>query len=255
MIDIHSHILPNLDDGAKHMEESVAMAKQAANEGIDTIVATPHHKNGRYDNPKDSIIQAVAELNNRLQTEQVPVTILPGQEIRIFGEMVHGFDKGELLQLNESSGYAFIELPTNHVPRYTEQLLFDLQVNDITPIIVHPERNTQLLEHPSTLYEFVRNGTLTQITAASLVGKFGKKIKKFTHELVENNLTHFIASDAHNTTSRGSNMQEAMNEVKKTYGHQKLYNIMENAQYLIDGETVFADEPSRIIRKKFLGLF
>lgn len=255
MIDIHCHILPGIDDGAKHMEESVAMAKAAVSQGIHTIIATPHHKNGRYDNPKESIIQGVAELNKRLQNEEIPLTILPGQEIRIYGEMIGDYQKNELLTLNETSGYVFVELPTNHVPRFTGQMLFDLQVHDLTPIIVHPERNTVLLEHPNMLYEFVRNGALTQITAASLVGKFGKKVKKFSHDLIETNLTHFVASDAHNTTSRGFCMQEATAEVKNVYGHQKLYYFMENAQYLINDQTVFADEPARIKTKKFLGLF
>ncbi|MCZ0702988.1 protein-tyrosine phosphatase [Natronobacillus azotifigens] len=255
MIDIHCHILPNVDDGAKHMEDSVAMAKEAASQGIHTMLATPHHKNGRYDNPKDSIIQGVAELNKRLEAEGIPVTILPGQEIRIYGEMIEDLNHNELLPINETSRYVLVELPTNHVPRFTAQLLFDLQVQEITPIIVHPERNTQLLEHPNMLYDFVRNGALTQITAASLVGKFGKKIKKFSHDLIEANLTHFVASDTHNTTSRRSYMQEATKEIKQIYGTGTVYYLMENAQLLIEGQTVFAEEPTRIKQKKFLGLF
>lgn len=255
MIDIHCHILPGVDDGAKHMEDSIAMAKAAVSQGIHTIIATPHHKNGRYNNPKQSVLADLTTLNERIQQENIPLTILPGQEIRIHGDLIEGIEQDEILTLNETSRYIFIELPTNHVPHYTEQLLFDIQMKDLTPIIVHPERNTALLEKPARLYEFVRNGALTQITAASLVGKFGAKIKKFTHELVGANLTHFIASDAHNTKSRDFQLLEATHEVKHNYGQQTLYTLMENAQLLIDDQMIYVDEPQRIKRKKFLGLF
>ncbi|SDB81127.1 protein-tyrosine phosphatase [Pelagirhabdus alkalitolerans] len=255
MIDTHCHILPGLDDGAKHIEESVAMAKEAINQGIHTIVATPHHKNGRYDNPKEKVLSAVENLNRQLQDRNLPLTILPGQEIRLYGELVNDIEHNDLLTMNQSGRYLFVELPTNHIPRFTKQLLFDIQLHDLVPVIVHPERNTEFLEHPNRLYEFVRQGVLTQITASSLVGKFGKKMKKFSHELIESNLTHFIASDAHGVTSRGFMMTEATKEIEKTYGVSTLYMFTENARLLVEGEPVFVNEPLRIERKKFFGLF
>ncbi|CQR46220.1 Tyrosine-protein phosphatase YwqE [Paraliobacillus sp. PM-2] len=255
MIDIHSHILPNIDDGAKHMEESVAMARAAVAEGIHTIIATPHHKNGRYDNTKEMILPLVDQLNTRLQQEEIPLTVLAGQESRIYGEMIEDYEQGIVLPLNETTRYVFVEFPSNDVPRYAKQLMFDMQVNDLKPIIVHPERNKAIMEDPSILYEFVRNGTLTQITAASVTGHFGKKIKKFTHELIESNLTHFIASDAHNTSTRGFRMQEANQVIQQTYGASMLYYFMENAQYMIDNATVIGEEPIKPKKKKILGLF
>lgn len=255
MIDIHCHILPGVDDGAKHLEDSVAMARQAVAEGIHTIIATPHHKNGRYNNPKKSVLSDLTRLNDRIQQEEIPLTILPGQEVRVHGELIEGYEADEILTLNGASRYIFIELPTEHIPRYTEQLLFDIQMKDLIPIIVHPERNTVLREQPGQLYHFVRNGALTQITAASLVGKFGTKIKKFTHELIEHNLTHFIASDAHNTKSRGFYMREANQIITEQYGQHTLFTFMDNAQQILDNEMIYIDEPAMIKRKKFLGLF
>lgn len=255
MIDIHCHILPGVDDGAKHMEDSLSMARKATKEGIHTIIATPHHKNGRYNNPTKSVLADIKTLNDRLQQENIPLSILPGQEVRIHGDLLDGIKKGEILTLNETSRYIFIELPSQHIPRYTEQLLFDIQINDYVPIIVKPERNSMLLERPTRLYEFVRNGALTQITAGSLMGEFGSKVKKFANELIEHNLTHFIASDAHNTKSRTFNMKGATQKIKKKYGRSTLYEFMENAQLLIADEVIHINEPSRIKQKKFLGLF
>lgn len=255
MIDIHCHILPGVDDGAKHMEESLSMARAAVKNGIHTIIATPHHKNGIYNNPRKSVLADLKLLNKRIEEENIPLSIVPGQEVRIYGEVIEGIEQEEILTVNETSRYVLIELPANDVPLYTRQLLFDIQMNDYVPIIVHPERNTVLREQPSKLYEFVKNGALTQITAGSLIGKFGTKIESFTKELIEHNLTHFVASDAHNLRSRPFNMKEATQEIKKRYGDHTLDTFMDNAQSLIDDKPIFIDEPHRIKRKRFLGLF
>ncbi|SEH44104.1 protein-tyrosine phosphatase [Halobacillus karajensis] len=175
LIDIHSHILPGVDDGAQTIEESVAMAEAAVADGIDTIIATPHHKNGIYDNFKNNIKIQVAELNRTFQERGIELQVLPGQETRIYGEMVEGIHQDEILMLNEQTSYMFVEFPSGSVPRYASQLFFDLQVAGVQPIIVHPERNKQLIEHPDQLYSFVKQGAFCQLTAASITGHFGKK--------------------------------------------------------------------------------
>lgn len=255
MIDIHCHILPGIDDGASNFTDSLLMAKQAEAEGIRTIIATPHHQNGRYNNVKADIIEMTAELNAYLQSEKVNIEILPGQETRIYGEILEDYEAGEILPLANISNYLFIELPSNHVPRYTDQLCFDLQMKGLTPVIVHPERNSELIEHPEKLYKLVQNGAATQITAASFTGHFGKKIQKFTFDLIESNLTHFIASDAHNTKKRGFKMEEAYELLKKKYGTDSLYYFMDNAELIIDGQDIDKEIPVRIKRKRILGIF
>ncbi|WP_085990880.1 tyrosine-protein phosphatase [Oceanobacillus senegalensis] len=255
MIDIHSHILPGIDDGSKSFEDSLQLAKAAIDEGIQTIIATPHHQNGKYRNEKRDIIQLTKELNEAFQQHDIPLNVLPGQETRLHGEMVEEWRSGKLLTLAEHTKYIFVELPHDHVPRYAKRLLFEIQLEGLIPIVVHPERNVEMMEHPSILYDMVEKGILTQITAASVVGRFGKKTKKRTHQLIENNLTHFIASDAHNTTSRGFFMEKAYSEVEKVHGIQTRFFLMENAALLVDGDTVQRMEPTRMKKKKFLGLF
>ncbi|MFZ3577497.1 tyrosine-protein phosphatase [Virgibacillus sp. DJP39] len=254
MIDIHCHILPGIDDGAQTESDSIAMAYAAVEQGIHTIIATPHHMNGKYENKKQEILTHVNVLNSLLQSKQIPLTILPGQEVRMNGEMIDELETEVILPLNHTN-YVFVEFPSGHVPRYAKQMLFDIQVAGYTPVIVHPERNREIVEHPSRLYEFVHKGALTQITAGSLTGHFGKNIQKFSHELVEANLTHFIASDAHNTTTRGFLMQDAYMELKNEHGVEARYMFMENTQLLVEGRMVNRDEPSMIKKKKFLGIF
>lgn len=248
MIDIHCHILPGIDDGAKTIQDSLAMAREAVREGIHTIIATPH-LNSQYNNRKQLVVNKVEELNQAIQEAEINLNILPGQEPRIYGEIIEDMSKDEIQTLNNSQ-YVFIEFPSNHVPRYTEQLLFDLQVKGLTPIIVHPERNSELIERPEVLYHLVEKGALTQVTASSLCGYFGKKIKTFSNQLVEANLTHFIASDAHNVNNRTFKMDEAFSLIDSTFGNDYVYLFKENAELLASRKNIMKEIPSPIRRKK-----
>ncbi|WP_223701269.1 tyrosine-protein phosphatase [Sutcliffiella deserti] len=255
MIDIHCHILPSVDDGAKHMTESIEMARAAVQQGITTIVATPHHNDGKYLNIKTEVLEKVNELNARLKKEAIDLTILPGQECRITGELLDQYEKGEVLTLNNTGKYLFLELPSNQVPMYTEKLVYDMQMKGLVPIIVHPERNSELIESPEKLYQLVKKGACTQVTAASVAGKFGKKIKKFSLDLIESNLVHFIASDAHNIKNRTFVMKEAYEIIRKEFGQDVTYMLMENSELLVEGQTIIKEIPERIKKKKLLGLF
>jgi protein-tyrosine phosphatase len=248
LVDIHCHILPGIDDGAKNINDSIIMAKEAVKEGIHSIIATPH-LNSQYDNRKPLIVEKVAELNKKLKETEIDLEILPGQEPRIFGEILEDFAKNEIQTLNNSQ-YLFIEFPSNHVPRYAEKLLFDIQVKGLTPVIVHPERNSEIIERPEVLYRFVEKGALTQVTASSLCGYFGKKIKNFSIQLVEANLTHFIASDAHNVMNRTFKMAEAFDFIESEFGMDYVYLFKENAELLVNGKNVIKEMPVPIKKKK-----
>lgn len=255
MIDIHCHILPTIDDGAKDAEMALEMAERAVEEGITTIFATPHHGNGAFDNLKSSILGRVDQLNELVSVANIPLTILPGQEPRIFGEMVEAYKNEELLSLNDQHQYILVEFPANHVPRYTNKLFFDLQQQGLTPIIVHPERNSELIENHDLLYKLVKDGALTQVTAASVTGHFGKKIQKFSFELINHNLTHFLASDAHNMTNRTFHLRDAYETVEQECGSFYRHYLQENPELLAKGQHVYIEPPEQIKKKKFLGIF
>ncbi|WP_144555416.1 tyrosine-protein phosphatase [Bacillus sp. X1(2014)] len=254
MVDLHSHILPGVDDGARNLSDSVNMAKMAVEQGIHTIVATPHHLNNRYENPKQTIIDRVRELNKALLEEKIDLKVLPGQETRIYGEMVEGYELGEILPIDHTQ-YVLVEFSSGHVPRYTEKLFYDLQTKGLIPVIVHPERNQEIIERPEILFRLVEKGALTQVTAASICGDFGKKIKIFSLQLIDANLTHFIASDAHNTSNRKFKMREAFDIVQAKYGTEMVYLFQENAELVIEGSHIYKEVPERIRKKKFFNIF
>ncbi len=253
MIDIHSHILPGIDDGAPDIEASLDMARDALDQGITHVIATPHHRNGTFENDKSSIFEQVYRLNTRLTEEGLPLTVLPGQEIRIYPNMVQ--DLEQLLSLNHTGRYLFIEFSFTRVPNYSHELFHEMLVKGYVPVIVHPERNTELLENPELLYEFVEQGALTQVTAGSLLGDFGKKTKSYTQELISHDLTHFIASDAHNISSRRFCLREAYDEISRQFGSSKALYFQENAYSLTEGSAIYSELPVPIRKRRLMGIF
>ncbi len=254
MIDIHCHILPALDDGAGDSADSIEMARAAVRQGIRTIIATPHHNNGVYKNEPAAVRETANQLNKRLIKEDIPLHVLPGQEIRIYGEVEQDLAKRQLLSLNDTK-HILIEFPFDHVPRYAEQLFYDLQLKGYIPVIAHPERNREIRENPSLLYHLVEKGAASQITSGSLAGIFGKQLKAFSLRLVEANLIHFVASDAHNVKTRNFHTQEALYVLEKEFGSELPYMLTENAELLLRNQTIFRQPPQPVKRRKLFGLF
>lgn len=254
MVDIHCHILPEIDDGAQNLEESIQMAKAAVQEGITKVVASPHHYTSRFHNPKEEIVPKVALLNKELQNRNIPLEILVGQEVRINGDWISEYENNQIATINDNI-YVLIEFPANHVPRYAEQLFYGIQMTGLIPIIVHPERNSQIVEQPEKLYRLIEKGAISQITAASVAGYFGKSIQKFSLQLIEANLTHVVASDAHNTTNRSFKMIEAFDVIEREFGSDAVYMFNENAELIVSGNMIYRDNPKNIKRRKLLGIF
>ncbi|MFF2446735.1 tyrosine-protein phosphatase [Neobacillus sp. NPDC058068] len=254
MIDIHCHILPGVDDGPTQLIECLNMANAAVTAGISHLFATPHHLNGQYENSKSVILQRTHELNRHLQQENIHLTIHPGQEVRIHRELFHSLEMDEILTLNNEGKYMLLELPFGEVPTYTQEIVYELLVRGITPIIVHPERNSGFLEDHHLLFELVQEGALTQLTSGSIIGHFGKKVKSLSEKLIEHNLAHFIATDAHNCGSRGFSLHEAYEAITKTFEINYTFYFQENTELLLLGQHLQVEKPTPI-RKKILGIF
>jgi protein-tyrosine phosphatase len=254
MVDLHCHIIPNVDDGPPNLAVFFDMANAAIEAGISHLFATPHHLNGRYENPRDRILNHVNELNNILEKQNIPLTIHPGQEIRIHRELFISFEQNEVLTLDNKGKYILLELPSGEVPTYTQEFVYELLIKGVTPIIVHPERNKGFIEDKNLLYDLVSEGALTQITAGSVIGVFGKKVKSFSEKIIEHHLAHFIASDAHNIDTRGFFLNEAYETIAKTFGMEHNFYFKENAELLLDGQNIYKDKPVRI-RKNIFSIF
>ncbi|MCZ0873515.1 tyrosine-protein phosphatase [Peribacillus sp. AS_2] len=254
MIDIHCHILPGVDDGAADMKESFNMARKAVEAGITHIFATPHHLNEKYVNVKSDIIDRVVRLNESFQLEKIPLTIHLGQEVRIHRDIFTSLEKEEILTLDDNGTYMLLELPSGRVPSYTQEVIYELLLKGITPIIVHPERNKELIENHKLLFELVQEGALTQITSGSIIGDFGKNIQSFSKKIIQHNLAHFIATDAHNIGSRGFTLQQAYETITKAYGIQRTFYFKENTEQLLKYQCLTVEKPVPF-KKRILGIF
>lgn len=233
MIDIHTHILPGLDDGAANWEDTLNMARAAVSEGITTIIATPHHANGSYTNKAIEVAEHTHRINDQLRAAGVPVTIRPGQEIRVHDDLLEAWYREELLSL-AGSHYVLIEMPFSHIPKSMNELIHELQVMNLIPIIAHPERNAEIVKHPGRLAELIKDRAFAQVTTHSLLGGFGKRIEQCAWSLCRKGLIHIVSSDAHHIERRGFRLQEAYDVVRQRMGEEWVNYYINNAQCVVE---------------------
>ncbi|ABO51500.1 PHP C-terminal domain protein [Desulforamulus reducens MI-1] len=239
MIDLHCHILPNIDDGAKDQAISLEMAAKAVQEGITTIIATPHCIPEVYFTERQAILSAVAELQKLLDGAGLPLKILPGMEVHLTLDAAQRLAQGSALTLNDTGKYVLLEFPMNHVPAYSGQVIFEIMLKGIKPILAHPERNREIIESPQVLYQLQEKGCLVQVTAGSLTGRFGSKIQQLTQDFVRLGWVDFIASDAHDPIKRPFLLREARLVVEELVGRERaLQLVLGNPEKVTKGEAI-----------------
>ena len=253
MIDIHCHVLPLVDDGPQSETDMRALVELAEAEGIDYIVATPHHRSGPYRNEGPGILDAVTRCNRQIADWGYRVRLTAGQEARIYRDLDEGLSTGEVIPLN-GTNYVLIEFPSGTVPEYSESLIHYLLIEGWIPVIAHPERNKAIMDDPSILHQLVSLGAIGQLTAGSLTGQFGRRVKKFSLALIEHQLVHVLASDAHSTEKRPFHLKEGYQIMTKKFGDQLTKQWMARAEDILAG-LPFAQDPPKVWRKKRLGLF
>lgn len=246
MIDIHCHLLPGLDDGARDLAHAVAMARIARDDGITHIAGTPHMAKGNFGFPDPGILEAVRDrLSGALRDEGVAVTILAGAEVHItHGLLCEVRSRRKSLTL-AGSGYLVVEFPHDHVFPGAKDLFFELMSDGIVPIIAHPERNTMFARFPKLLFEMVDLGALAQMNAGSLLDGHGVEEGEAAVRFLELGLIHFIASDAHNTHSKPPRLAAAAERAAAIVGEAGAKALVtDNPRAVIeDGEIPFRPEP------------
>lgn len=218
MIDIHHHLLFDLDDGSRSLEMSVDMAAMAVGDGITHIVCTPH-ANERFAYQPEVIRERLNAVEEVLLAKGIgPLALGIGCDFHLMYENVEdALHRPNRYTINQKN-YLLIEFPDYSISPNTNETLYDLRLSGMTPIITHPERNPILSKQPERMGEWLSTGSLVQITAASLHGRFGQVAQKTCHWLLERNWVHFIATDAHNLTSRPPQMRAAYDSVAEKYG-------------------------------------
>jgi protein-tyrosine phosphatase len=240
MVDIHCHILPGLDDGA--VEESVSreMAAMAAADGVTHLVATPH-ANYRYNFDPEVNKSKRDALQNVIGNS---LTLLLGCDFHLSFENLEDVRKRPMRYSINSGPYLLVEFADISIPPQMDQVFFDLQANRLVPIITHPERNPILSEKPEQIHKWVEGGCLVQVTAGSFLGRFGKRAERSAWQLLRHDMVHFIASDAHNTTSRPPLLSEARRAITQDRGKEVGDALAEgNPRAAIEGKALAWQPP------------
>jgi len=224
MIDLHSHILPGIDDGPATMEESVRHAVQAVRDGVTTVVATPHHANGVWDTNSPLIAERCSALAAELHKRHVPLRILPGAEVHMTPDILKKTSHGDIIALGETYRLLLLELPDLFIRDGVMLVIRTLLDAGITPVIAHPERNRELIANPGFIATLVGAGALMQITAGSLFNDFGPQARRCAEDMLACDLVHFAGSDWH--PGRKSRMGKIHKKLSKRVGPEKAEKIL-----------------------------
>lgn len=226
MIDIHCHILPGIDDGAKDLEESLKMARIAVKDGVTTIIATPHCYDGVYDCQQHDIPELCGQLSGVLAEKNIPLQILPGAEVRLGPELLENFNGGRVLTLGDAGRIVLLELPEIFFIEGVLNIIQGLREVDVRCIIAHPERNSLLHNRKEVVKILVNAGAELQLTAGSLLGDFGKEIKLFAEDLLQSEATLYLASDAHCPKRRKPQLKKALKRAGRFMGSADVEKIV-----------------------------
>ncbi|KGR73983.1 tyrosine-protein phosphatase [Ureibacillus sinduriensis] len=250
MIDIHSHILFNVDDGPKSLHDSLEMLKSASKEGITEIISTSHIRHPQFDVQAITVLEQVTLLQSELNKQEIPLTIHLGHEIRLCDDIVALISERQILTLSQSN-FLLLELPSSHIPNYTKGIIRELLNISITPIIAHPERNLAICEKPERLEWLIREGAAAQLTAGSIAGHFGRAIQKTALELIKRNLVHTYGSDAHNLSTRPFLFEKGLSYLKKQKEIEVVDLFLENNSRIVENRPLLIYEPGLATKRKW----
>lgn len=250
MIDIHCHILPNVDDGSESLEESIAMAKIAESEGITKIVNTSHcHFDFKYKKGNELKLE-LEKFNQVLKEENINIEVLLGNELYYTSDLIERFDELDFFSMNNSK-YILMEFSPINFPKNIEDVIYEIKIRGYIPIIAHAERYKQVQEDVNIVLDCIKEGALIQVNASSILGKNGEKAEDTSKKLLDNNMVHFVATDAHSSNRRRPLIKDSYNYILKNYGKEvseKLF--IENPTAVIENRDISILNPTKYEEKR-----
>ena len=240
MIDLHCHLLPGVDDGSRTMEDALELARAAVANGIHTSVLTPHIYPGVFDNQRSSLLPVFAEYRQALWEAGIPLDVRLGGEVHLHPDVFDMFARGELPMIGGLNGkkMMLLEFPDGAIPHGSDVACRMFADQGVHWLIAHPERNKAVMRNPDIIKPFVDMGCMLQLTAASVVGAFGRSAGQTAHTLLTRGLAHVVASDAHNLAHRPPRMGEARRYLYQHFGMGIAYRLTEENPARILAERV-----------------
>lgn len=250
MVDIHSHIIYGIDDGAQDENTTLEMLRIAERSGTKKIVATPHYIKGRFICEYGDVVLKVEELKKLALKNQIDIEIFAGQEVYYDDQLIYYYNDKLIGTINESR-YMLIELPMIEFDlNDIIDNLYELKLKGIVPIIAHPERYKPFMKQPSLINKLIKEGYLFQMNAGSLLGKFGKEAKKLADTYYKSGIYSVIGSDAHSCNRRSTSMEEI-----KEYLADDILIFEDNAEKILNNEEVKFNGSLIKEKRKIFGIF
>jgi len=239
MIDVHCHLLPGIDDGARTLDEALAMARAATADGIEYAVMTPHLHPGRYENTRSSTEQPLREFRAALKKEQIPLQIGIAAEVHLSDEILPLLELGEVPFLGQMDGFhiLLLEFAHSHIPHGADNLIRKLLDQKIRPLIAHPERNKAVIRDPARIEPFIEMGCYLQLTASSVAGHFGEGPHRCARQLLELDVFTVLATDAHNLKGRRPELREGMLAAAEILGQEAAHDLVYKRPLAIIGDS------------------
>ena len=251
VIDIHSHILEAVDDGAPNIQYSIEIARIAQMSGTKHMIATPHYIPGLYEVPYTKVKQKVEKLNEYLKIANMPIQIYPGQEVKLGEGILTKIREGEIGTLNESQ-YMLVEFEGDGVTPSDLKILDTLRALHIKPIIAHIERYKDIPRHREMLNELIKRKCYMQCNVNSLNGVDGKKMQKWSKELMNLGCIHLLASDAHSIGRRNPEMESGYEEIEAMGNKLLIKQLQVNATHVLEGKEILYTTPLISMQKRSL---
>lgn len=243
MIDFHTHILPNVDDGSKSIDETFELLNEAKKAGFDTIISTSHYIEDYYNvnvSEREVWINAISEI---LKKENNDLKLYLGNEVYLTENIMELLETGKATTINKSR-YILFEFPMNTKPMNMYDIIYDMLQNKLIPILAHPERYSFVQKEPEIIYDLIQKGVLMQANYGSIIGRYGEKAQLMVRKFFENNMIHFLGSDVHKKNTIYPRITQALNEIKDIIGKEKLNELTTiNPNMVLEDRKIDIDEP------------
>ena len=244
MIDIHSHILPNIDDGARSIEETFNLIKEAQKAGFEAIISTSHYMENYYetDVPEREVwVKAICE---NLQTKNIETNLYLGNEIYFSDNIIELLEQRKASTINDTS-YVLFELPLNAEPMNLYDVVYEMLQYKLVPILAHPERYSYVQKDPDLVYDLIEKGVLMQSNYGSIIGQYGEKAQIIVRKFFENNMVHFLGSDVHRPNTIYPKIPQILKEIESIIGPEKLEELTtKNPKLLLNNKKIEIEEPT-----------
>ena len=243
MIDFHTHILPNIDDGSRSIDETFNLIKEAKEVGFDGIILTSHYIENFYETDvpeRDVWVKAISE---NLGAKGIDTDLYLANEIYISENMMGLLEQRKASTINNSC-YVLFELPLNEEPLNLYDVIYSLQENKLIPVLAHPERYSFVQKEPELIYDLIEKGCLMQANYGSIIGQYGVKAEYIVKKFLENNMIHFLGSDVHRQNSIYPKIPFALEKIKEIVGEEKLEELTTiNPKLVLANKKIEIDEP------------